>query len=105
MGVTIGMQIRTVADIYKTVLKCSVSDANALEKETCKSAASIAKLATACGLSTMTVGYGGVLMLGGVTAPEGILLGGIGYTNAKRFCSAMVNRLNDSIEAAAASGQ
>ena len=100
MPVTIGTQIRTVADIYKTVLKCSVTEANALERETCKSASAIAKLATACGFSTLTIGYGGVLIVGTGTAPAGIVLTAIGAKNAKKFCSAMVDRVNESISSA-----
>lgn len=91
MGTTFGKQIRTIADIFQTALKCSKAEADALEQK-CTDPTSIAKLATACGISKMGVGFGGVLMVGGATLPEGIVLTAAGIAGVKRFCMSVVNR-------------
>jgi len=95
MAVTDGKAIRTIADIIKVAMKCSDSEANQAELEVCKSPASVAKLLTACGISTASVGYGGKLFVagaatGGATSVVGVALGAAGILGAKRFCTAAV---------------
>ena len=95
MPTTIGAQIRTVADIIKTVTQCSSNEADAAENEICKSPANNPKLAAACGISAASIGYGGKLLLaapasGGSTALPALVLGGLGVIGVKRFCNAMV---------------
>jgi hypothetical protein len=95
MPTTSGSEIRTIADIIKTVMKCSDKDADEAELQMCKSPANMAKLLAACGLSTAAVGYGGKLFVAGaatsgVTSVAGIVLGTAGILGAKRFCSAAV---------------
>ncbi|MEO5684598.1 MAG: hypothetical protein ABIQ88_18295 [Chitinophagaceae bacterium] len=105
MPTTAGPQIRTIADIFKTALKCSSEEAKRMEMETCKSPASIAKLATACGISKMGVGFGGVLIVGGATMPEGIALTAVGLMGVRRFCGAMINQSGNAIEGLGNAGQ
>lgn len=107
MPTTPGPQIRTVADIVQTVLKCSKENANAAEREICKSPTNIQKLALACSIPVAAVGAGGKLFqvgfeyggfeyggfeYGGLAMLPGIAAGTAGFFNAKRFCSAMLKR-------------
>lgn len=94
MPTTFGTQIRTVADIIKTVTNCSGQQANDAEQE-CLKPENVAKLAAACGLATTAIGYSGVLMYtapatAGGGAIAALALGGAGAIAAKRFCSAFV---------------
>ena len=97
MPTTVGPQIRTVADIVQTVLKCSKENATAAELEICKSPTNIARLAVACGISVAAVGAGGRLIVGGAATGgsmviPGIAIGAAGLLGAKRFCRSMVDR-------------
>ncbi len=95
MPTTFGSQIRSVADIVKTVTNCSKAQADSAEEEICKSPENVAKLAAACGLATTAIGYSGVLLYtapatAGGGAVAALALGGAGAVAAKRFCSAFV---------------
>ena len=95
MGTTFGSQIRTVADIVKTVTNCSKVQADAAEAEICNSPENKAKMAIACGLAAGAISASGVLLYTGpVTAGTGTIaalaLGGAGAMAAKKFCSPFV---------------
>ena len=66
MGTTFGSQIRTVADIVKTVTNCSKVQADAAEAEICNSPENKAKMAIACGIASTAIAASGVLLY---TAP------------------------------------
>lgn len=91
MATTNGKEIRTVADIVKTVLNCSDDQANTAENDLIKSPSNLAKLLMACGLSTAAIGFGGFLIVSGpATAVEGVVISAAGLKGAKRFCCAAV---------------
>ena len=105
MPTTAGPQVRTPADIVRTLTNCSKAEADAVEKLLCSNRGRFQKLATLCGISTVSVGFGFRLIAGGGTAPEGILLAGAGLYGAKKYCSALVGEVNGVIKNAAAAGE
>ena len=95
MPTTFGSQIRTVADIVKTVTNCSSAQANEAEQGLCSSPENLRNLAIACGFATSTVGAGGVLLwtapgTAGASAIPGLALIAGGSVAAKKICSAFV---------------
>lgn len=103
MPTTFSSQIRTVADVVQTVMKCSKQEANEYEREICSKPENVAKLAAACGVSKLAIGYGGYLIVGGLysagtTATPGLVLTAAGVAGVRRFCSALVVRGLDGIE-------
>lgn len=97
MPTTLSSQIRTIADIVQVATKCSKPQADAAEMAICSSPENVAKLASACGLAKLTVGFGGILIVGGLytegtTAAVGVLVGAAGRAGVKRFCNAFVEK-------------
>lgn len=103
MPTTLGADVRTIGDIVYILAKCSKEEADAAEKEICKSPKAVAALLTACGLATYSVGAGGRLIVvgaatSGSTVIPGIMIAGAGLFAAQRFCSAAVNRAAESLK-------
>lgn len=58
MSTTLGANVRTIGNIVYILAKCSKEEADAAEKEICKSPKAVATRLTACGLATSSLGAG-----------------------------------------------
>ena len=96
-------EIRSVSDLVQVLTVCSSEDADMAADRICQDPEVFGLLATACGLGTAAVGYGGKLVIAGnVTAPmvtfSGVVLAAAGVATAKRFCGALVRQTGHQIQ-------
>lgn len=97
MGTTPGSTVRTVADIFQVLTKCTKAQADAAEQKVCSDPKSLKILLAACGIGKYSVGVGGVLTVAGLassgtTLVPGLVLSGAGLFTARKYCYAFVDK-------------